>query len=124
VALTRALVRAPELLLLDEPFAALDALTRLEMQDLVGELFARHSPAVLLVTHDVDEAIQLADRILILREGRFVTDVRIEAPKPRDRSSPEFLSHRRALLTELGVDTHTFGAREGQLLDKAKAFQS
>jgi sulfonate transport system ATP-binding protein len=106
VALARALVREPELLLLDEPFAALDALTRLKMQDLVGELFALHRPAVLLVTHDVDEAIQLADRILILRDGNFATDSRIDAPKPRDRSSAESLSHRRALLSELGVDTH------------------
>jgi len=74
----------------------------------------------------VDEAIQLADRILILREGRFVTDVRIEAPKPRDRSSAEFLSHRRALLTELGVDTRGSGGLQRSrtsLVDKAKAFQ-
>jgi sulfonate transport system ATP-binding protein len=106
VALARALVREPELLLLDEPFAALDALTRLKMQDLVGELFALHRPAVLLVTHDVDEAIQLADRILVLRDGRFARDVRIDAAKPRERSSPEFSTHRRTLLTELGVDSH------------------
>ena len=63
VALARALVREPELLLLDEPFAALDALTRLRMQDLVGELCRKHRPAVLLVTHDVDEAVRLADRV-------------------------------------------------------------
>ena len=69
VALARALVREPELLLLDEPFAALDALTRLQMQDLVGELCRPHRPAVLLVTHDVDEAILLADRILVLRRA-------------------------------------------------------
>ncbi|MGC4095324.1 MAG: ABC transporter ATP-binding protein [Polyangiaceae bacterium] len=106
VALARALVREPALLLLDEPFAALDALTRLKMQDLVGELFSQHRPAVLLVTHDVDEAIQLADRILVLRDGRFAVDVHIDSPQPRDRSSGEFLSHRRELLRELGVDTH------------------
>ncbi len=82
VALARALVREPELLLLDEPFAALDALTRIQMQDLVGELFRRHQPAVLLVTHEVDEAIALADRILVLRDGRFAVDVRIDAPQP------------------------------------------
>lgn len=74
VALARALVREPELLLLDEPFAALDALTRLKMQDLVSDLVARHRPAVLLVTHDVDEALRLADRIIVLRDGRFIRD--------------------------------------------------
>jgi sulfonate transport system ATP-binding protein len=103
VALARALVREPELLLLDEPFAALDALTRLQMQDLVGELFVAHQPAVLLVTHDVDEAIRLAHRILVLRAGRFALDVKIDAPFPRDRSSPDFLEYRRQLLSELGV---------------------
>jgi sulfonate transport system ATP-binding protein len=103
VALARALVREPELLLLDEPFAALDALTRLQMQALVGDLFVRHQPAVLLVTHDVDEAVSLADRILILREGRLVVDLRVDAEHPRDRNDPRFLEYRRLLLAELGV---------------------
>lgn len=103
VALARALVRQPELLLLDEPFAALDALTRLQMQDLVGELFVRHQPAVVLVTHDVDEAIGLADRILVLRHGRFVVDIGVNAPQPRDRNDASFLECRRQLLAELGV---------------------
>ena len=69
VALARALVREPELLLLDEPFGALDALTRIRMHALLQELCARHRPAVLLVTHDVDEAILLADRVLVLADG-------------------------------------------------------
>ncbi|WP_454916426.1 ABC transporter ATP-binding protein [Xanthobacter sediminis] len=69
VALARALVQEPELLLLDEPFAALDALTRIRMHLLVKDLVARHRPGVLLVTHDVDEAIALADRILVMRDG-------------------------------------------------------
>ena len=68
-ALARALVREPALLLLDEPFGALDALTRIRMHRLVAELCARHHPAVLLVTHDVDEAIVLADRVLVLTDG-------------------------------------------------------
>lgn len=75
-ALARALVRDPDLLLLDEPFAALDALTRLKMHDLVRELWSKRGPGVLLVTHDIDEAIKLADRILILDQGRFVGEVR------------------------------------------------
>ena len=106
VALARALVREPELLLLDEPFAALDALTRLQMQDLVADLFTRHQPAVLLVTHDVDEAISLADRILVLQAGSFVVDVRIHAAHPRDRNDPAFLDYRRMLLSSLGVGQH------------------
>ncbi len=104
-ALARALVRDPELLLLDEPFAALDALTRLQMQDLVAELCARHRPAVLLVTHDVDEAVRLADRVAVLSEGRFALDRLIEADRPRHRDDPAVLAHRRELLTELGVET-------------------
>jgi sulfonate transport system ATP-binding protein len=107
VALARGLVREPELLLLDEPFAALDALTRLQMQDLVNELVRRHRPAVLLVTHDVEEAIRLADRVLVLREGHFVVDLRIDSAHPRDRNDPVFLAHRRMLLEELGVHSRT-----------------
>ena len=74
VALARALVREPDLLLLDEPFASLDALTRMKAQTLVAELWQRHDPAVLLVTHDVEEALLLADRIVVMRDGRFVRD--------------------------------------------------
>ncbi|GAA2878991.1 ABC transporter ATP-binding protein [Streptosporangium fragile] len=103
VALARALVRDPELLLLDEPFAALDALTRLQMQELVAELCARHRPAVVLVTHDVDEAVRLADRIAVLREGSFAVEQRIDLPHPRDRGDPAFIAHRRLFLSHLGV---------------------
>ncbi|MFI8974388.1 ABC transporter ATP-binding protein [Nocardia asteroides] len=105
-ALARALVREPELLLLDEPFAALDALTRLQMQDLVGDLVARHRPAVLMVTHDVDEAIRLADRVLILDRGRFAVDQAIELPHPRDHAATETLRYRTRFLAQLGVGAH------------------
>ncbi|WP_040866374.1 ABC transporter ATP-binding protein [Nocardia exalbida] len=106
-ALARALVREPELLLLDEPFAALDALTRLQMQDLVGDLVARHRPAVLMVTHDVDEAIRLADRVLILDKGRFALDVGIDVARPRDRADPEILRYQSLFLSQLGVGRTT-----------------
>ncbi|MCG8970562.1 ABC transporter ATP-binding protein [Streptomyces sp. CL12-4] len=107
VALARALVREPELLLLDEPFAALDALTRLRMQDLVSELCRAHRPAVLLVTHDVDEAIRLADRVCVLREGRLVMDETVDVPRPRDPGDRAFTALRRRLLTDLGVPPAT-----------------
>ncbi len=105
VALARALVREPELILLDEPFGALDALTRIKMQDLLGELCRRHGPAVLLVTHDVDEAIQLADRVVVLTDGRISLDCRIAFPMPRSRASADAENLRRVLLRELGVAT-------------------
>ena len=113
VALARALVREPELLLLDEPFGALDALTRLQMQRLVADLCAIHRPAVLLVTHDVDEAIALADRVLILRDGHFAVDLHLDVPKPRDRTDARVLEYRRCLLAEMGVES------EGRCADKA-----
>jgi sulfonate transport system ATP-binding protein len=103
VALARALVREPELLLLDEPFGALDALTRIKMHALLLALCKRHTPAVLLVTHDVDEAILLADRVIVLTDGAISLDVEVTVPAPRLRDSHEFASLRRHLLAELGV---------------------
>lgn len=102
-ALARALVREPALLLLDEPFAALDALTRLRMQALVSELWRAHRPAVLLVTHDVDEALILADRVLVLEDGSITVDVPVMMPRPRRPTHPAFAELRRALLVALGV---------------------
>ncbi len=80
-ALARALVREPQLLLMDEPFAALDALTRIRVHELVLRLWTAHRPSIMLVTHDVDEAIALSDRILVLDQGRIVAEERIEAPR-------------------------------------------
>lgn len=105
-ALARALVRAPGLLLLDEPFAALDALTRLRMHALVLDLWARHRPATLLVTHDVDEAVALADRVLVLDRGSIVLDISNDAPRPRNRATPAFAALRARLLEQLGVREH------------------
>ena len=104
-ALARALVREPSLLLLDEPFSALDALTRIAMHRLVLRLWERHRPAVLLVTHDVDEALILADRVLVLASGRIVFSGPVEVPRPRDRDNPGLTALRHRLLTELGVNT-------------------
>ncbi|MCX5045066.1 ABC transporter ATP-binding protein [Aldersonia sp. NBC_00410] len=103
VALARSLVREPELLLADEPFGALDALTRIKMHVLLQELCARHRPAVLLVTHDVDEAVLLADRVLVLDDGRIALDRRIDLPRPRTHADAGFAALRRELLTSLGV---------------------
>jgi sulfonate transport system ATP-binding protein len=103
VSLARALVREPRLLLLDEPFSALDALTRMTMHRLVLDLWERHRPAVLLVTHDVDEALALADRVLVLGDGKIIHSARIEAPRPRHREHPDQVALRLQLLSELGV---------------------
>lgn len=107
VALARALAREPGLLLLDEPFAALDALTRIKMHDLVLQLWQRHHPAVVLVTHDVDEAILLADRILVLSNGAIGVELPVGLSKPRDRADPLFAALRARLLAELGVYAST-----------------
>lgn len=103
-ALARALVREPQLLLLDEPFGALDALTRIRMHALLKALYRKHRPAVLLVTHDVDEAILLADRVLVLQDGRISLSVQVVLDEPRHRSTPGFAALRETLLAELGVE--------------------
>lgn len=90
VALARALVRHPRLLLLDEPLGALDALTRIEMQGLIERLWLEQRFTAVLVTHDVAEAVALADRVLMLDQGRIVLDRRIHLPRPRLRAAPEF----------------------------------
>jgi sulfonate transport system ATP-binding protein len=102
-ALARSLVRDPELLLADEPFGALDALTRIKMHALLRKLCAAHRPAVLLVTHDVDEAIALADRVILLDDGVVRTDVRVDL-QHRSQADPHFAELRTFLLGELGVD--------------------
>jgi len=101
----------PELLLLDEPFGALDALTRIRMHVLLQELCARHHPAVLLVTHDVDEAILLADRIVVLADGQISLDVDVAIGAPRMRADHAFDELRSRLLAALGIDELAEGAR-------------
>jgi sulfonate transport system ATP-binding protein len=103
VALARSLVREPELLLADEPFGALDALTRIRMHALLKRLSEVHNPAVLLVTHDVDEAIALADRVVLLEEGKLAADI----PVPRAAQGfvplPRAAELKTRLLALLGV---------------------
>ncbi len=101
--LARAIVRAPQFLLLDEPFASVDALTRLRMHQLIVDLWRSHGPSVLLVTHDVDEALLLADRALVLESGRVAAEIPIAMPRPRDPGNAHFAELRRRLLELLGV---------------------
>jgi sulfonate transport system ATP-binding protein len=107
VSLARALVSEPDLMLLDEPFSALDALTRIEMHGLVTQLWEKHQPAILLVTHDVDEAIALADRVLVLDGGRVAREW--DVPVRRTSRTPEhhqIAQLREQVLGALGVTTN------------------
>lgn len=106
VALARSLVRDPELLLADEPFGALDALTRLRMHSLLADLVAAHQPAVLLVTHDVDEAIALADRIVVLDHGKVALEREVVSGTNRAPDDAGFASLHANLLGALGVNRH------------------
>ncbi len=90
VALARALVHKPRLLLLDEPLGALDALTRIEMQSLIERIWQEHKFTVLLVTHDVSEAVILGDRVVLIEEGKITLDLEIKLPRQRERGSAEF----------------------------------
>ncbi|MGN6537545.1 MAG: ABC transporter ATP-binding protein [Mesorhizobium sp.] len=103
VAIARALVPRPEVLLLDEPFSALDAFTRADLQDHLLALWADTRPTLILVTHDVDEAIALADRIMVMRPrpGRIFEEIASGLPRPRDRRSEEFDAVRRQVLDSL-----------------------
>jgi sulfonate transport system ATP-binding protein len=103
VALARALVTEPDLVLLDEPFSALDAITRLHMHDLVRRLHQRHGAAMLLVTHDVAEAIALGDRILVMNDGRIGSQYAVDLPPDDRRSSQAREELRGRLLGDLGL---------------------
>jgi sulfonate transport system ATP-binding protein len=96
-------VPQPEVLLLDEPFSALDAFTRRDLQDHLLDLWADTRPTLVLVTHDVDEAVVLADRVFVMRPrpGRLFEEIRINLARPRDRNSPVFDNFKRRVLTAL-----------------------
>ncbi|HLR40738.1 MAG TPA: ATP-binding cassette domain-containing protein [Virgibacillus sp.] len=90
VALARALVHDPALLLLDEPLGALDAFTRMEMQELIESLWQQSQFTSILVTHDVEEAVTLADRVILIEDGQITMNQTIDLPRPRHRTNPAF----------------------------------
>jgi len=98
VSLARALVHRPRLLLLDEPLGALDALTRIEMHRLIESLWQRHRFTALLVTHDVQEAVALADRVVLIEDGRIALDQRIDLARPRSQGDAAFAAIEKRIL--------------------------
>ncbi|MFC0220034.1 ABC transporter ATP-binding protein [Pseudochelatococcus lubricantis] len=105
VGIARALAVQPEILLLDEPFGALDAMTRITMQNELTRIWHEEQVTMVLVTHDLEEAVYLADRVLVLpkEKHRAPRLLDIDLPRPRDRSSPAFTRYREALLQEFGL---------------------
>ena len=103
VALVRCLINEPEILLLDEPLGALDAFTRMNMQDEILKIWQEKQQLALMVTHDVDEAIYMGTRVLVMdaHPGRVIADIKIDLPFPRDRSSREFVEYRNDILNKL-----------------------
>jgi sulfonate transport system ATP-binding protein len=104
VSLARALIMRPQVLLLDEPFSALDAFTRADLQDHLLDLWADGKPTLIVVTHDVEEAVVLADRIVVMgpRPGRVIAEIAADLPRPRDRQSARFDQIKRRILAVLG----------------------
>lgn len=105
VAIARALVTRPEILLLDEPFSALDAFTRLNLQEHLLQSWAYDRPTMIFVTHDIDEALVLSDRVLVMRgqPGRIHREYAIELPRPRRRSDPDFQTWKETVLADLDL---------------------
>lgn len=105
VAIARALVTSPEILLLDEPFSALDAFTKMQLQDLLLDIWETYKPTIVLVTHDIDEATYLCDRIVILRgqPGELEKEIEITEPRPRDRASKELAAYKADILRSLDL---------------------
>lgn len=115
VALARALIHKPSLLLLDEPLGALDALTRIEMQSLIEEIWSFQRFTSLLVTHDVEEAVSLADRVVLLHEGKITQDIPIPLKRPRKRDQSAFTSIVNFILGQILELPHNTAKRSGPL---------
>ncbi|CAH2598983.1 aliphatic sulfonate ABC transporter ATP binding subunit [Rhodovastum atsumiense] len=111
VAIARALAPQPDLLLMDEPFAALDAFTRRSLQAELVQLWQQRRPTVLFITHDVEEAVLLGERVVQFSAGRLVGTHGVDLPYPRDPTDPDLLHHRRAVLARLLQDPHSQDAR-------------
>jgi len=106
VAIARALVMDPEILLLDEPYGALDAMTRLKMQNELIRIWHGTGKTMLLITHDIDEALYLADKVYVMspRPGQIIRTIHLDSPRPRNRHSQEFVSHRQEIMQLLGLE--------------------
>ena len=105
ISFLRSLLAGKPVLVLDEPFASLDAITRAQMQGWLGHVLEREARTVVLVTHDVEEAVVLADRVVVLspRPGRTVAEIEVDLPRPRGRTDPAVVSLRERALEKLGV---------------------
>jgi sulfonate transport system ATP-binding protein len=109
VAIARALARKPSILLLDEPFSALDSFTRVKLQDHLGALWEKSRFTLLLVTHDIDEALTLSDRIIVMRgqPGRIFRELPVDLPRPRRRTAPEFQTMKEEVTRALDLSLAT-----------------
>jgi len=107
--IARALIMDPEVLLLDEPYGALDAITRITMQNELIKLWRGTGKTVLLITHEIDEAVYLADKIFVMspRPGRIIDTLEVNIPRPRPRNSPEFVQLRQRIMDSLDIGTYT-----------------
>jgi sulfonate transport system ATP-binding protein len=124
VALARGLVPQPKVLLLDEPFSALDPFTRASLQEALLSLWAAQKPTLIIVTHDVEEAIVLADRIAVMRPspGRIFADIKVDLPRPRERLSDDFIALERRILRALdGSLSDDGGQDKSRAVDEAAA---
>lgn len=109
VAIARALVTSPEILLLDEPFSALDAFTKMQLQDLLLDIWKTHQSTIVLVTHDIDEATYLCDRIIILRgqPGEIDKEIEIKGARTHERGSKQLAIYKKEILDSLNLNKHS-----------------